>query len=227
MEQQSSPPNLKYLNLVLILLAVCLLALFMLRARMETEPDWRIMQLRKDNLFIQHPVTWLTGNCYAHGRVLDALADAASALKPQELPVIVFRLSARHADAENTGNTADIGFVARTPNGKPSQASPSLLTYGPTIHYDAKGEDNGIVSAVMDPAATLLVLNALVNQPMAQVERILVPPFAIPLLQQASDTLPAAEAARLFALMEEDDGRNASMRFVFRLPAGSTGNSVQ
>ncbi|MFV0347002.1 MAG: hypothetical protein ACK5JO_00320 [Halodesulfovibrio sp.] len=227
MEQQSSPPNLKYLNLALILLAVCLLAVFMLRARMETEPDWRIMQLRKDNLFVQHPIAWLAGDCYAHGRVLDALADAASALKPQELPVIVFRLSSRHADADNTGTTADIGFVARTPNGRPSQAAPSLLTYGPTIHYDAKGEDNGIVSAVIDPAATLQVLDALVNQPMAQVERILVPPFAIPLLKQASDTLPAAEAARLFALMKEDGERNASMRFEFRLPGSPSGTVVQ
>lgn len=219
MEQQSSPPNFKYLNIIVILLALCLVVAFVLRARMETETDWRIMALRKDNLFVQHPLTWLAGDCYAHGALLDALTAAAEPLKPQELPVIVFRLSARHADAANTGLTADIGFVARMPNGKPSQISPSLLTYGPTIRYDAKGESNGIVSAVIDAAATLQVLRAISMQHNAPVERILVPAFALPLLRSAATTLPAKESGPLFDLMQETAEPENAMRIVFSRPA--------
>lgn len=217
----ASESKWKHLNLLVILLAVCVLGTFVLRAKLETEAQWRLMPPSKGNLFVQHPLTWIAGGCYAHGTVLDALTEAAQSLQNTGVPIIVFALSNRVADAANTGWTADIGYVSTTPNGKFAQTSPALLSFGPYLHYDANGISEGIVTTTVDPSATLAVIRALLRQSHASVTSIRVAPFIMPMLQQAAHSMPAAERDQTVALLLEAQDENAFMHVTFSPTAHS------
>jgi len=219
----------KHINLLILTLAACVLGAFVIRAKLETEPHWRLLPPSKENLFVQHPVTWLMGQCYAHEAVLDSLAGAAASLRQtaQEMarrmggeaeivPMAVHVLSSRRANADNTGWTADIGYAGRTANGRFSQQRPALLTYGRFMRY---ADDATSGSTTFDAHATLAILRAIAAQPHALVDSIAVAPFAAWRLHEVIRTLPDAERAHLADLLREEEGRAGSMRITFR-PAG-------
>ncbi len=79
-------PRWRNANLLILLLAACLLASFFLRTRLDAPEGWRQMPLSRGNLFMQNPFVWLTGKGYAPDAVQDALADAAHRLAGSPAP---------------------------------------------------------------------------------------------------------------------------------------------
>lgn len=222
MEQTDHSPEphaFRHLNLLVILLGVCVLGVFALRAQLPTEPDWQLMAPSRDNLLVQHPLPWLMGDCYAHKDVLAALQATATTMREQGVPVVVQTLSSRRADSRNTGWTAELDYVTRTPNGAPAYAHPALLTLGAHLHYDREGVSDGLTPQTIDPAATLGMLHTLVSQPHAQVLSIDIHPDILRLLEKASGTLAPRDYAPLRALLREAPGRTAAMHVTFGPPA--------
>jgi hypothetical protein len=222
----------RFLKPLLIIFGVVILALgstVAARLVLPTRPGWDLIPLKQDNVFVQNPIFWTAGRCYAQKPLVQAFAEAGKLLEKRCPGAAIAYLDASGRNggkllghlSHKYGRDIDILYIGRDKANRLYPRRPHLLTVGYRLHY---GENGRCGSLTFDRKANLHLMLALLEQQAAPVEKIFVEPYIRSWIIREAETnnIPGPVIARLKQALRYA-GKNAArhddhLHVRFKLP---------
>lgn len=163
-------------------LGMALAGVFVYRVMIPCHAEMELLPFYRGSCFVQNPIFWVTGRCYAQLSMRNALEEAASRLGRLVPGAHVAYLDASGAHggkllghlSHEHGLDVDILYLWRDPSGRLYPRVPSLFKVGYRLKCNRKGRCGALA---FDRSANLALVLALLRQDAAEVEKIFVEPF--------------------------------------------------